>query len=763
MKPPGEMSNKPHTILLVDDSPINLRVAVKSIELHGYEVLVAQDGEEALRRAEVTMPDLILLDIMMPGLDGFEVCRRLKAHPATQDVPVIFMTSLSGGQDKVAGFAAGAVDYVTKPLQIDELGARVGAHLKLRDLQRQLEGKNHRLQDEIDERKRIEHVLRDSRRMLAEAQRIASVGSWELDLANNGLSWSDEIFRIFEIDPQQFDASYEAFINAIHPDDREAVDRAYTESLETRAAYGIEHRLLMADGRIKHVHERCETHYAPDGTPLRSLGTVQDITVRKLTEARLESERSRLRAFLSTIPDLVWIKDAEGIYLACNPIFEAFFGAPEADIVGKSDFDFVDAELAAFFRQKDKDAMAAGRPSVNEEWVTFASDGRHVLLETIKTPFCNAQGGIEGVLGIARDITERSRMEMALATREREFRTLAENSPDSIVRYDRDCRFVYVNPTFETLLGVRLDDLRGKTPMQIPGLPEAAFFQRRVEEVAATGMADEFEHAVEAADGTASWRLVHIFPELEAGQVAFVQMLARDITALKETERHLEASRARLRELATLRNAEQEAERKQLAWEVHEGIGQDLMALRLNLSMLDGRPDKNSPECGEHIRNMFEIVGKSVQLVREVTMALRPSVLDQGIVAGLEWLGNKFMTDTGISCELSLPDDDFPMDEHACMALFRVAEEALANIVQHASSGKVELRLTRRGGNCYLEVRDDGNGFDLTRLYDNSAVGLAWLREQIDSLGGELNVFSVPGQGTMIEAIVPIRDVAGER
>jgi PAS domain S-box-containing protein len=619
---------------------------------------------------------------------------------------------------------------------------------------------------DITERKTMEDALRRSRESLAEAQRIALVGSWELDLVSNSLSWSDEIFRIFEIDPQQFGASYEAFVNAIHPDDRDAVNRAYTESLENRTPYAIEHRVLMADGRVKYVHERCETHYAADGMPLRSLGTVQDITERKLAEAILESERSRLRAFLNTIPDLVWIKDPDGIYLACNPTFEDFFGAPEADIVGKSDFDFVDAELAAFFHQKDLEAMAVGCPSVNEEWVTFASDGRRVLLETIKTPVCNAQGGIEGVLSVARDITRRKRMEAALATREREFRTLAENSPDSIVRYDHGCRFVYVNPTFEKLLGFRLDDLHGKTPTEVPGLPKAEFFQKRVEEVVVTGVADEFEHAVQTADGTAVWSLVSIFPERdETGQVAYVQVLSRDITALKDAQRHLEASRARLRELAVLQNSEQEAERKQLAWDVHEGIGQYLMALRMNLSMLSRQSgcQERIPASCEHIRNMFEIVGKSIQLVREVTEGLRPSVLDSGIVAALEWLGEKFMEDTGIPCELSLPDEDLPMDERAGTMIFRVAEEALANVVQHANPGVVELTLTQRGGNCYLAVRDDGNGFDLTRLYDNSVAGLAWLQEQIVSLGGEINVFSVPGQGTMIEAIVPIRDISEEQ
>lgn len=127
------------TILIVDDTPTNLGVMVGHLEAQGHRVLIAQDGEEGLQRAELTRPDVILLDAMMPGLSGFEVCRRLKSRSSTREIPVIFMTSLSESRDKIAGFAAGAVDYVTKPLQADEVIARIDTHLKLHAAQMQLE------------------------------------------------------------------------------------------------------------------------------------------------------------------------------------------------------------------------------------------------------------------------------------------------------------------------------------------------------------------------------------------------------------------------------------------------------------------------------------------------------------------------------------------------------------------------------------------------------------------------------------------------
>lgn len=139
---------------------------------------------------------------------------------------------------------------------------------------------------DITERKRAEASLKNAALRLNEAQRIAHIGSWELDITTNTLTWTDEIYRIFEIDPAKFGATYEAFLNAIHPEDREAVNAAYSSSLKTRTPYTIDHRLRFPDGRIKYVHEQCETFFEDD-TPIRSMGTVQEITDRKLAEEEL--------------------------------------------------------------------------------------------------------------------------------------------------------------------------------------------------------------------------------------------------------------------------------------------------------------------------------------------------------------------------------------------------------------------------------------------------------------------------------------------
>ncbi len=149
---PAEHDLSDHVILVIDDDPNSLEIVSGFLEESRFSVLVAEDGESGLERAEYAAPDLILLDIMMPGIDGYETCRRLKERERTRDIPVIIMTALTDVEHKVRGFAAGAVDYVTKPVQREEVMARVGVHLHIRDLTSGLKKANELLEQRIRER-----------------------------------------------------------------------------------------------------------------------------------------------------------------------------------------------------------------------------------------------------------------------------------------------------------------------------------------------------------------------------------------------------------------------------------------------------------------------------------------------------------------------------------------------------------------------------------------------------------------------------------
>ena len=166
MHPDEALESPQTTILAVDDEPANLSLLIRWLEDRGHTVVVALDGEEALSRAEFARPDLILLDVQMPRLNGLDTCRRLKADPRQRDVPVIFMTALTNTRDKLAGFDAGAVDYVTKPLDAAEVVARIETHMALYTLRRQLVLRNARLSEEIAVREQAQAALERSNKEL---------------------------------------------------------------------------------------------------------------------------------------------------------------------------------------------------------------------------------------------------------------------------------------------------------------------------------------------------------------------------------------------------------------------------------------------------------------------------------------------------------------------------------------------------------------------------------------------------------------------
>ena len=175
-----EILSKAMHILLVDDNPNNLKVLFEAVQGHGWKALMANDGESAIEQAEYAKPDLILLDVMMPGIDGFETCRRLKSNSITQNIPVIFMTALSDTTDKVKGLEIGAVDYITKPFQQEEVIARLKLHLKLshltHTLEEQVEKRTTELTESLKQLQKTQLQLIQSEKMSVLGQLVAGIG-----------------------------------------------------------------------------------------------------------------------------------------------------------------------------------------------------------------------------------------------------------------------------------------------------------------------------------------------------------------------------------------------------------------------------------------------------------------------------------------------------------------------------------------------------------------------------------------------------------
>lgn len=272
--------------------------------------------------------------------------------------------------------------------------------------------------------------LRRSKASLAQAQRIAHLGNWDLDLVHNDLRWSDEIYRIFEINPAQFGASYEAFLDTVHPEDRDFVNKAYTESVRNKTVYNIVHRLLMKDGRVKHVNERCETFYDEDGTPVRSIGTVQNITERKQAEQALEELRRRTDLILTSAGEGIFGMDMEGRVTFANPAFASMLGWRSEDMLGQyghrewhhtkpdgTPYPVKECPIHAAFRD--------GLVHTKKDEVFWRKDGASIPVEYVTTPLFD-QGKIVGSVIVCRDITERKRVEQALRESEHAVRLAFE-------------------------------------------------------------------------------------------------------------------------------------------------------------------------------------------------------------------------------------------------------------------------------------------------------------------------------------------------
>jgi len=262
----------------------------------------------------------------------------------------------------------------------------------------------------------------------------------------------------------------------------------------------------------------------------------------------METDRRFLRSLIDTIPDLVWLKDVNGIYLACNPRFEQFFGAGESEIIGKTDYDFVDTQQGDSFRENDRIALEKNSASINTEWITFANDGHSELLQTIKTPLYDAKGRVIGILGIGRDITEVHRAQEALKDREEKLLTLIETIPDAVQFKDTEGRWMVYNAKAKQLFGLEGIDCSGKNDLELAALcaPEyrdALLECARIDAVAKD--VDEITHVekeIARKDGTVvSLEVAKVPLKIEGTQKGLVA-IARDITTNRQIMRKLEKS-----------------------------------------------------------------------------------------------------------------------------------------------------------------------------------------------------------------------------
>ena len=422
---------------------------------------------------------------------------------------------------------------------------------------------------DISDRKQLELNLRHRETELRQAQAIAHIGSWDMDLRTGQCSWSNELYRIYGATPQTAIETY--LIQRVHPDDQIIYKTEILSAIEQHQLFKTDLRILTLHDEVRYVEARGEPVFDEHGVPIQFIGTVLDITARKTAEIALRQRQRLLDIFFSQALEgcffmmldqpIEWTdatdKDAALTYVfehqritRANDAILAQYGLTREQFLGMRPCDFFAHDLEQG-RSVWRQFFDAGHLHIETD--ERRQDGTLLVIEGDYVCMYDEDGRIIGHFGIQRDITERKQTELALAQREQEFRTLAENSPDCIMRCDRQNRFIYVNPAVVEITGIPAGDYIGKTSQAL-GFPDFLIhlWHNAIDEVFATGKDKSLEYTLPSIQGDRTF-FSYVVPERQLdGSIPSLLVVARDITNLKQLQQDLLLQAERERILYTI-------------------------------------------------------------------------------------------------------------------------------------------------------------------------------------------------------------------
>jgi PAS domain S-box-containing protein len=543
----------------------------------------------------------------------------------------------------------------------------------------------------IIERKRVEEALRHSEAGLAEAQRIAGLGNWDWDVETNQLHWSDEIYRIFGLAPQEFGATYEAFLNSVHPDDRSLVERSVEEALYKHKPYSIDHRIVLPDGSERIVHEQAEVTHDGAGQPVRMIGTVQDVTERRQAEDALRQSEQRLRELNEQLED--YGRSLEQKVAERTREIEQRRQVAESlrDILAVLNSDRPLDEVLSYIVTEARRLLGSSTSAV---YRLSEPDGM-LEVQTVQGQYADLVASVQFAPGYRQ--------------------VLLDGQPLAV----SEAAVVFPDPASADLGEIAIPhDLAGQCPAML-AVPLT--------------VADEVYGCL---------KLFYSEPRAFSGEEVDLAVAFADQAALA-------IENARLR-----RQAEEAAvleERGRLARGLHDSVTQSLYSITLlaegwkRLDRAGRLEDSEDP-----LTELGALAQQALKEMRLMVHELRPPNLEEvGLLGALHQRLGAVEKRAGVDARL-VADDVVELPPRVEEGLYRIAIEALNNALKHAGATSVTVRVRVDGDRVALEVMDNGRGFDVETLDARRGMGLPGMRERAEQLGGAFLVDSTPSEGTRV-------------
>ncbi len=605
------------------------------------------------------------------------------------------------------------------------------------------------------------------------------------------------MFELYGIEAEDFTAAYEAWKNGVHPDDLERMDFEVQDAIAGDKEFHTQFRVIWPGGQIRHLEAHAIVTRELDGTPKSMIGVNWDITDRRKSEEKLkayneelarnnqalleaneyiEENRIMLQTIINATPDLVWLKDVNGVYLNCNKRFEDFFGYSQKEIIGKTDYDFLDKELADFFTQHDQMAMKANHPSVNEEEITFANDGHSEILETIKTPLINKDNKVIGVLGVGRDITERKKNENKLKESEEKFRNLYEKSPFGIIvckmlknEQNEYCDFLHIdlNESVKHHTGFELNQIKGKKASEMMDPVTCKKFVNLYGSVINTGKTINYEEYFEIYDRTLEITAFLLYEDL------FILNFI-DISKRKEVENDLIFAKEKAEESDRLKSSF-------LANMSHE-IRTPMNGILGFTSLLEN--PKLSSETREYYINIIQKSGK--RMLDTVNDLINISKIETGqevlhlekvvpckLVNDICEFFRPLAEDKGLKFIFEQEDPLYNVVDLDVVKFNAIVRNLIKNAIKFTIKGSITVSAKRLDDKISFSVKDTGPGIKKERqdavfdrfvqedisgnnAYDGAGLGLSIVKSYVDMMGGTIRLESEVGEGSCFHVLIPV-------